>query len=75
MEGERVVLTDIFKYSQTGVSTDEKVEGELKPTGIRPLFSNRLEAAGFKLRPEVFGANIAEMLSINQRSGSSRRHK
>jgi pilus assembly protein CpaF len=68
MEGDRVVLTDIFKFEQTGISEDGKVIGELKPTGIRPMFSNRMESAGFKLRPEVFGVNIAEMLSSNQRS-------
>jgi len=48
------VLSDIFKFDQTGVSKDGIVIGELKPTGIRPLFYNRLEAAGFKLSPEVF---------------------
>jgi pilus assembly protein CpaF len=62
MEGDTVVLTDIFKFEQTGVTTDGKVMGDLKPSGIRPLFSPRLEAAGLKLGPEVFGANIAEML-------------
>jgi pilus assembly protein CpaF len=63
MEGDTVVLTDIFKFEQTGIGENGKVEGELKPTGIRPLFSPRLEAAGFKLGPEVFGVNLAEMLS------------
>ncbi len=63
MEGDIVVLTDIFKFEQTGVTTEGKVLGDLKATGIRPLFSSRLEAAGFKLGAEVFGANISEMLS------------
>jgi len=67
MEGDTVVLTDVFKFEQTGVSTDGKVLGDLKPTGIRPLFSPRLEAAGFKLGAEVFGANIAEMLGKGSR--------
>lgn len=67
MEGDTIVLSDIFKFEQTGLSKDGMVIGELKPTGIRPLFYNRLEAAGFKLRPEVFGANIAEMLAANRR--------
>jgi pilus assembly protein CpaF len=62
MEGDTIVLTDIFRYEQTGVTTDGKVVGALKPTGIRPLFTPRLEAAGFKLPPEVFGANIGDML-------------
>ncbi len=69
MEGETVVLTDIFKYEQTGVSGEGKVIGELKPTGIRPLFSSRLEAAGFKLRPEVFGVNVSEILAQGRRTG------
>jgi pilus assembly protein CpaF len=62
MEGETVVMTDIFKFQQTGVAPDGKVIGELKPTGIRPLFMPRLEAAGFKLGPEVFGADLSSML-------------
>lgn len=67
MEGDTVVLTDVFKFEQMGVSTEGKVLGDLKPTGIRPLFSQRLEAAGFKLSADVFGANIAEMLGRGSR--------
>ena len=67
MEGDTVVLTDVFKFEQTGVTTEGKVQGGLKPTGIRPLFSQRLEAAGFKLGAEVFGANVSEMLGRGKR--------
>jgi len=67
MEGDTIVLTDIFKFEQTGITQDGKVIGTLKPTGIRPLFTPRLEAAGFKLGPEVFGANLSEMLSPRRR--------
>ena len=69
MEGDTVVMTEIFKYEQTGITKDGKVEGELKATGIRPQFSPRLEAAGFKLGPEIFGANLAAILAT-----PSRRH-
>jgi pilus assembly protein CpaF len=54
MEGETVVLTDIFKFEQTGISPDGKILGELKATGIRPIFGPRLEAAGFKLSADIF---------------------
>ena len=67
MEGDTVVLTDIFKYEQTGITDDGKLIGDLKPTGIRPLFSPTLEMAGFKLKPEIFGANITEILNSNRR--------
>ena len=54
MEGDIVVLTDIFKFEQTGLGQDGKILGELKATGIRPIFGPRLEAAGFKLSAEIF---------------------
>ena len=67
MEGDTVVLTDVFKFEQTGVAEGGKIIGNLKPTGIRPHFSPRLEAAGLKLGPEVFGANLSEMLGNRPR--------
>jgi pilus assembly protein CpaF len=54
MEGETVVLTDVFKFEQTGLSPDGKILGDLKATGIRPIFGPRLEAAGFKLSADIF---------------------
>lgn len=54
MEGDTVVLTDVFKFEQTGIGENNKILGELKATGIRPLFSPQLEAAGFKLSAEIF---------------------
>jgi pilus assembly protein CpaF len=72
MEGDTVVLTDIFKFEQTGISPEGKVIGELKPTGIRPLFSTQLEQSGFKLRPEIFGMNMAEMLATSRRPTRTR---
>ncbi len=67
MEGETVVLTDVFKFEQTNITADGKVIGELKPTGIRPLFTPRLEAAGFRLGPDVFGVNFTDMLNNRRR--------
>jgi pilus assembly protein CpaF len=67
MEGDTVVMTDIFKFEQTNITPDGRVIGELRPTGIRPLFTNRLEAAGFRLGPEVFGASVADILASNRR--------
>jgi pilus assembly protein CpaF len=58
MEGDTVVLTDIFKFDQTGVAEGGKILGELKPTGIRPLFGPRLETSGTKLSADIFMAPI-----------------
>ena len=67
MEGETIVLTDIFKFEQTGVEENGKVLGQTKATGIRPLFTPRLEAAGYKLGADIFGSTIADRLAARQR--------
>jgi len=54
MEGEVIVLSDIFKFNQESVTTDGKVIGEVNATGIRPNFTPRLVAAGFKLSGDIF---------------------
>ncbi len=62
MEGETVVLTDIFRFDQTGINEDGTVVGTIKPTGLRPLFDARLEKAGFKLKPETYSAEISSAM-------------
>src|SRR6267378_2093890 len=54
MEGDTIVLQDVFVFEQTGY-VDGKVQGRLRPTGIRPKFSEKFEAAGIKLPQNVFG--------------------
>lgn len=54
MEGDMITMTDVFKFEQTGTSPDGKVEGKLKSTGLRPVFMNRLKAAGFDLGAKIF---------------------
>jgi pilus assembly protein CpaF len=58
MEGDVITLTDIFKFEQTGVSPDGKIIGQIRPTGMRPQFTPRLEASGYKLGGEIFGAGM-----------------
>ena len=54
MEGEAIVLQDVFVFEQTAY-VDGKVVGRLRPTGIRPKFSEKFEAAGIRLPQGVFG--------------------
>ena len=60
MEGDVVVLQDIFRYVEKGLDMSGKVVGEMQAVGIRPKFTPRLETAGFKLPPEVFSAGLAD---------------
>jgi pilus assembly protein CpaF len=54
MEGEMVTMSDIFEFEQTGFEGG-KIIGRIRPTGIRPKFSQRIEDAGIHLPPSVFG--------------------
>lgn len=56
MEGDVVTLSDLFRFDPTGIDDEGKVLGEMRATGLRPLFTPRLEVVGFKLRAEIFGA-------------------
>jgi pilus assembly protein CpaF len=54
MESDVVTLTDIFQFQQTGTDSDGKPLGQFRPTGLRPMFAPKLEAAGFKLDRSMF---------------------
>lgn len=54
MEGDVITLTDLFVFEQTGYSNG-KVVGRLKPTGLRPKFIDKIEAAGIHLPASIFG--------------------
>jgi pilus assembly protein CpaF len=53
MEGDVVVLQDIYAFEQTGVS-EGKIEGRLRPTGVRPRFSEKFDVMGIPLPAGLF---------------------
>jgi pilus assembly protein CpaF len=55
IDEDEILTQDIFAFEQTGVSEDGKVEGELRPTGIRPTFMGVFKATGMDLPPGDFG--------------------
>src|SRR5213595_421168 len=54
MEGDVIVMQDVFVFEQTGV-VEGKIQGKLKPTGIRPKFVEKFEVMGIHLPPGLFG--------------------
>lgn len=54
MEGNTLVMQDIFIFDQKGIDKDGNVVGEFKATGIRPKFVERFKIAGFELPPGFF---------------------
>jgi len=53
MEGDTVVMQDIFKFKEEG-ERDGKVLGEMEPCGVRPRFESRLKSHGFELSASMF---------------------
>jgi pilus assembly protein CpaF len=58
MEGDLVTTQDIFVFERTGVTSEGKVMGRFRPTGVRPKFSERLKAAGIELPSQLFQSAV-----------------
>lgn len=58
MEGDVVTMQDIFLLERHGVSDKGAIKGAFKATGIRPKFTDRLAAAGYRLRPSLFDSQV-----------------
>ncbi len=54
MEGEVVSMQDIFIFERKGLTQDGRVRGCFRSTGIRPKFSERLAAYGYRLAANLF---------------------
>ena len=53
MEGEIIVMQDIFRFVQTDFD-QEKVQGHFTATGVRPKFVEKFASMGISLPPELF---------------------
>src|SRR5450432_3169335 len=58
MEGDIISLQDIFVFERRGMDENGRVRGTFTPSGIRPMFAERLAAAGYRLRPGLFEARM-----------------
>ena len=54
MEGDVITTTDIFIFEQTGMENG-KINGRIRPTGLRPKFMEKIESSNLHLPPSIFG--------------------
>ena len=54
MEGQNIVMQDLFTFRQSGVDENGKITGEFKPTGAMPTFFDTLKSRGVNLDPRIF---------------------
>ena len=54
METDVISMQDLFVFEKQGVSSEERVLGTFKATGIRPKFAEKLKAVGSELPVDMF---------------------
>jgi pilus assembly protein CpaF len=54
MEGETIVMQDIFKFVQDGIGENGKAHGRFESTGVRPKCIEHLESGGVRLPNGLF---------------------
>ena len=54
MEGQNIVMQDIFTFRQSGVDENGRIIGEFRPTGAMPTFFDTLKSRGINLDPRIF---------------------
>ncbi|KQV79005.1 pilus assembly protein CpaF [Massilia sp. Root351] len=54
MEGDMIAMHEIFRYEQTGVDAEGRVQGQFRATGVRPRFAERLRLFGAAVPDSAF---------------------
>lgn len=54
LEGQQIVMQDLFTFKQAGIDENGKILGEFKPTGAMPTFFDTLKYRGMNLDPGIF---------------------
>ena len=54
MEGDMVTTQEIFRFKRRGTTPEGRIVGSFEPTGVRPLFAEKLKIAGVELPKSLF---------------------
>jgi pilus assembly protein CpaF len=58
MDGENLVMQDLFAFKQTGVDEERRAQGYFHTTGLRPHYLDRLASCGVELPLAMFERRI-----------------
>jgi pilus assembly protein CpaF len=53
MEGDAIMMQDLFEFALTATDASGKVHGNYRSTGIRSAYAQRIERAGYKLETSL----------------------
>jgi pilus assembly protein CpaF len=54
MEGDIITMQEIFNFEKVGITTEGRVFGRFRATGVRPKVAERLRASGINLPVTMF---------------------
>jgi pilus assembly protein CpaF len=54
MEGDTIILQEIFSFEQTGIETEGKVKGRFRAKGIRPRFVDKFRSLNIPIPYDLF---------------------
>jgi len=60
MEGDVIVMQEIFAYERTGTGSNGIVLGNFRATGVRPKVADRIKTWGIQLSDDLFVPGIIE---------------
>lgn len=66
LEGQQIVMQDIFAFNQRGVDDHGKIIGEFRPTGAVPSFFETLRSRGLRLDPAMFNPELSTDVFLEQ---------
>ncbi len=64
MEGQQIVMQDIFAFRQTGVDDQGRVLGAFRPTGAVPTFYEHMKSRGLFLDTAVFNPDLDRAVNL-----------
>ena len=67
LEGNQIVMQDLFAFKQSGVGPDGKIIGEFKPTGAMPTWFDQLAGRGIKCDPRMFDPDCTVDFTVERK--------
>ena len=59
LEGNQIVMQDLFAFEQTGIDDRGRILGAMKPTGAIPTWFDQLAGRGIRCNPQMFDPAFA----------------
>ena len=66
LEGDRIVMQDLFTFEQSGLTEDGHVAGKFKPTGAMPTWFDQLAGRGWRVDPQMFDPDSDAVVTLQR---------